>query len=873
MEDYATVTKEVGVDTFGEWLHEQRSQRRLTRDEFARRIGCSVSALRKIEYGERRPSAQIAGLIANSLNIPPQERSTFVRVARGELSVERLPLESKALATQNISPQKTNLPVFPTPLIGRERELEQISQLLCDPQCRLLTLVGPGGIGKTRLAIETASNMQDAFVDGMYFIPLVSVSSINAVIATTANAIHFTFYGPSDPKVQLLNYLREKQMLLITDNVEHLLVREPREETVVELLVEILQQAAHVKLLGTSRETLGMREEWVFEVEGLPIPESIDAEESTQNTSVELFLQRATRAHVRFNATSEDFSSIVRICHLVEGSPLGIELAAAWVRTLSCEDIAQEIEQGWDFLSISARDTPARHRSLRAIFDHSWKLLTEEEQRVILRLSVFRGGFRREAAERVAEANLSLLSALVTKSLVRRSGAGRYDLHELIRQYAAEHLTEQTEAQAETQACHGRYYLTNFGQADMRLRSSAQRETLAELTTEMDNFRAAWDWAVAHGEFALIEQTLRPFTWFYDIRGWCHEGLDMLGRAVDVLEMTPGHAPPDRTDQVTLGHLLTARSFPAYRLADYELAQAMLERSLEILRPLNEPRVLVESLYYLGLVMEVTGNYARASELYSQGLEIANARGDRWFSALCLISLNELMAVAPSPVKPEHTDESLQLAVADWRLIGDPRMIAFGQRILGQSAFNMGRYDEARAALEESVALNNSVGDRWGLGAAYWGLGGIAQVQGRHHQAVEMFHKSLDTFPELGGNWWVARVLADMSWSILALGNDADAEQIWREALRIATEIQGIPVALDTLAGFASLQAKQGDLEYALELVLIVSNHPASLQESKNRASDLRADLEAQLTPTQIKTIQAHAGEKTLEAVVGDLLR
>jgi predicted ATPase/transcriptional regulator with XRE-family HTH domain len=870
VEDYAAVTEEIRVDTFGQWLHEQRSLRRFTREQFAKRVGCSVSALRKIEYGERRPSMQIAELMANCLDVPLEERSIFVRVARGELSVDRLLPESKPLATKNIPPPKNNLPVFPTPLIGREREVGQLSQLLCDPQCRLLTLVGPGGIGKTRLAIETASRMQDVFTDGAYFVPLASASSTRLLLPVMADSVGFSFHHASqaDPKTQLFSYLKQKQLLLLTDNLEQLL-----SEPGIELLAELLAHAPQVKLLATSRESLGLQYEWVFEVQGLPVPEGPSREGIMQNTSVELFLQRARRAHVGFNAMSEDFPAIIYICQLVEGNPLGIELAAAWVRTLSCDEIAQEITRGLDILSISARDIPARHRSMRAVCDHSWKLLSEEEQRVLLRLSVFRGGLRREAAEQVAGATLPVLSSLVTKSLVRRSGAGRYDLHELIRQYAAEHLAEQTEARAETQACHGRYYLTNFGQADMRLRSSAQRETLAELTTEMDNFRAAWDWAVAHGEFALIEQTLRPFTWFYDIRGWCHEGLDMLGRAVDVLEMTHGHAPSDRTDQVALGHLLTARSFPAYRLADYELAQAMLERSLEILRPVNELRVLVESLYYLGLVMEVTGNYARASELYSQGLEIATARGDRWFSALCLISLNELMAVAPSPLQPEHTDESLKLAVADWRLIGDPRMIAFGQRILGQSAFNMGRYDEARAALEESVALNNSVGDRWGLGAAYWGLGGIAQVQGRHHQAVEMFHKSLDTFPELGGNWWVARVLANMSWSILALGNDADAEQIWREALRIATEIQGIPVALDTLAGFASLQAKQGDLEHALELVLIVSNHPASLQETKNRASDLRADLEAQLTPTQIKTIQAHAGEKTLEAVVGDLLR
>ena len=232
-------------------------------------------------------------------------------------------------------------------MIGRQREVEELSQLLHDPHCRLLTLVGPGGMGKTRLAIETASQMQDVFADGVYFVPLASVGSINAVISTMANAIHFAFHGPSDPKVQLLNYLREKQVLLIVDNLEHLLVGEPHQETVAELLLEILQQAAQVKLLVTSRESLGLQDEWVFEVEGLPVPESIDAEGSAQNTSVELFLQRARRAHVGFSATPEDYPAIVRICQLVDGMPLGIELAAAWVRTLPVTRSRRRSSAGW----------------------------------------------------------------------------------------------------------------------------------------------------------------------------------------------------------------------------------------------------------------------------------------------------------------------------------------------------------------------------------------------------------------------------------------------------------------------------------------------------------------------------------------------
>jgi tetratricopeptide (TPR) repeat protein len=299
----------------------------------------------------------------------------------------------------------------------------------------------------------------------------------------------------------------------------------------------------------------------------------------------------------------------------------------------------------------------------------------------------------------------------------------------------------------------------------------------------------------------------------------------------------------------------------------------MLERGLEILRPLNEPRVLVEAITFLGNVMEFTGNYSRASELYSEGLEIATAVGDRWFAALCLLCLAGEGSFRLPKRKPEDAHQRLQSVVADWRLIGDPRLTAIALNNLSWMALKLGRYDEARDALEESVLLNISIGDRWGLGFAYRGLGLIAQAQGEHHQAVDMFRKSLDTLTEVGARQDVARVLVEMSRSIFALGNDAEAERGWREALRITTETQSTFVALEALVGIATLKAKQGNIEQALELSLNVLNHPASLQETKNRADRLRAELEMQLSSTQVETIQAHTGEKTFDAIVEDLLK
>jgi tetratricopeptide (TPR) repeat protein len=253
-------------------------------------------------------------------------------------------------------------------------------------------------------------------------------------------------------------------------------------------------------------------------------------------------------------------------------------------------------------------------------------------------------------------------------------------------------------------------------------------------------------------------------------------------------------------------------------------------------------------------------------------LHIATVIGDRWFIAVCRTLQTALMGLTNTILKPEVTYERFQSVVADWRLIGDPRLIALALDFLSRSALRLGRYDDARAALEENVALNSSIGFGWGLGTAYRALGKVEQAQGKHEQAVAMFRKSMGIFTELGGRWFMAHVLAEMGGSILALGNDAEARRLWRESLQIATDIHGTPVALEALVGFAHLRAKQGVREDALELVLMVLNHPASLQVTKNRASALWSELELQLTRTQIDAIQARVGDKSFDAFVQELL-
>jgi tetratricopeptide (TPR) repeat protein len=503
---------------------------------------------------------------------------------------------------------------------------------------------------------------------------------------------------------------------------------------------------------------------------------------------------------------------------------------------------------------------------MRAAFDHSWKLLAEQEQNVLRQLSIFQGGFSREAAQQVADATIPTLSTLVTKSLIQRSGTGRYGLHELIRQYAFEQLADQPYVRKETQARHGRYFLTFLSQEDERLRGSAQRESIASLTMDIDNIRSAQEWALAQGEFSLIKSTLRAYLILFDTMGWAQEALDYLGRVKDALELKPS---PTTEEQIALAHVLTSRSLFAYRAAQMELANAMLSRSFEILNPLNEPDIRVEALTYLGIITLTAGNFPGALELFKEGLQVARAIGDQWYAALCL---TEVVAVSMFMGDASNAHEQFQSAVEAWRKTGDQRMTAFGLNFLSLGAIALGKYDEARAALEESIEINNSVGDRWGLGISYRGLGLVAQAQGNHSLAIDLLHQSLQIFTEFGSRWDVARVLSEMGQSMFALGNDAEAEHFWRESLRLSMESQGILTIIDALVGFASLLAKRGELDTALQLLLISLKHPATIVETKVRAGKLAAEVKDRLTLEEIESAQIFVENNTFESVVQEIL-
>ena len=800
-------------------------------------------------------------VLAEELGVEPAERTRdLYEQIRSDM------LTGKDKTPPNIpSVPIHNLPVALTPFIGREQELAALDRLITDTSCRCITLVGPGGIGKTRLALQAADQHRNAFAGGAAFIPLASVGSVDVVIPAIANATHFSFYGPSDPKVQLLNYLRDKQMLLVVDNVEHLLVEDPHRGTIADLLIEILQGAGQIKLLVTSRESLNLQGEWPFEVVGLDFPTAEREDGLEEYGAVSLFLQRAQRARPGFQMNWEDKTSVARLCRLVEGMPLAIELAAAWVRLLSPAEIATEIEQSLDFLNAQMRDLPERHRSMRAVFDHSWQMLSTEEKGVLGRLSVFRGGFQRRAAEQVAGASLANLSSLVMRSLLRCTVSGRYDLHELIRQYAASKLAEEPHEQHAAQERHSLYYLGLLEEQGVKLQSHQQKEAAAELSGEMDNIRAAWDWLITNQKFVSLYRASPTLMYLFEVRNWFKEGEVTFRKTTDGLRASLLGSESATFHQVILNAILAHHGFFLLRLGRGEEAYAILSPSATFLRKSSEPLAAIYSLWYLGIDCWILGRFAEAKESLQESLALSRKYGERWYEAWTSEFLGRLVLDQGAYDDARHY---LSEALAILRQLGDPSMTAHALSYLGRTIQALGEYREAEKLFQESLARAREIDYRFAIGLALDGLGKIAYAQGNYEKARDLFSESASLFREMGDTHRLSRTLNHQGLNSLALNRGVEAHNDFNSALRLAYEGGFTPSVLNALAGLAALAAQQKGSQETLELVLYILQHPSSTQETKNLAARLRLELEAKLSQEEIEVAQRHAGLKSLDELV-----
>jgi predicted ATPase/uncharacterized protein HemY len=716
---------------------------------------------------------------------------------------------------------------YGTRFVGREVELEALARHLRDEARGPTSLVGPGGVGKSRLAAEAAERTRDGFPDGVWFVPLGSLSSPAHIVTAIAAAIGFAFHGPSDPRTQLINYLREKRLLMVLDNFEHLLEG-------AALLEDILAAGPQVRLLITSRELLGLHCETVVEVAGLGLPNA-GAERPEDSDAVRLFLDCAAVCRPEFCATTDDLTQIVCICELVEGMPLGIELAAAWVGDKSCARIASEIGSNLGFLSSEAAHLSERHRSLRAVFDHSWHLLRESERRAFARLSVFRGGFSLSAARRVAGVSKALLSALVGKSLLRVDASGRYGLHELLRQYAEERLEARRRDAEESNRLHATYYAGFLREREDALRGRAQHTAVKEIGGELANVRKAWTWAASRGDAQCVATCLEGLYGFYVDSNLFAEGIQVFTEASESLGRD--------ADELTLASLDARLGVFCECLSRHGEAAELLQRSLRVLRELGPERDVAFCLSNLGLVHSELGAHEEAERYLSESVTVSRRIKDRHETARALLNWGRL---ARHMGAYERASELCSEGLSIYEDIGHLRGMTAAIINLGNISYLLGDYQQAERYYRQGLDVSRAAGDRRGYALYLANLGHVAHEQSRYADAIRLRRESLEIQRQIGERSGMVGILDGLGRTACDTGAFRESEDYFKQAVRLATEIGATPLALHVLTGVACLRAQQGRTAEAFRCIAVVLRHPAASQASRCQAEELRDELLAE---------------------------
>lgn len=719
--------------------------------------------------------------------------------------------------------RRSNLPSSLTSFVGRMQELSDLRVCIADPDCRLLTVVGPGGSGKTRLALEEAVSLIQDFSHGVYWVALNPVQSPESIPPVIADVIGFPIQEKSDPLEQLRAYLRAKNMLIVLDGFEHLLDG-------ASLVADILKEAPDMKILVTSRVRLNIMGEKLYTLYGMQYPESPDLLSSTgQYDAVKLFVSGAQRVKGDYDPDRDDLESIIQICRQVQGMPLGILLASTWVRSMDIGNIAKEVKRSLDFLSSEWSDVPERQRSIRATFDYSWQLLSQREQRIFENQSVFRGGFTREAARQISKTSTYDLRALVDKSFLQPSGTGRYEVHELMRQYGAEKLANRPDADLAAKERHSTYFCKALEGWDKELKSSHQEIALKEMDIEHENFRLAWNWAVEHGQVEQLDLALEGLCLYYEFRVRFQEGVGACQMAVEM--MTNKLIKNDVT--LTLVRLRTWSARFNRLLGNVDTAQRLRQESLDLIGEVEDDELKVlraRAFLYLemGNVMLHTDREA-ANRWFKDSLRLYRSLGDDWGAAKALTGFGEVA------YRLGNYDEAINYyknSLDKLRVLGDPRGCANCLAELSSAVFRLGRLEEGDVYLRECMDLYVRVGDRVGMARGFKEMGRRYAWYGRFDKAEQAMGKAEAIYMELGYLHDLAFVRTTVGFATVLAGRYEQTISQSEKVIPLTEKMNfhrltGVAYFVSGCAKLAQckfIQAKE-DLEKAADIFSLIEQH------------------------------------------------
>ena len=742
--------------SFGEWLKRKRKALDLTREELAERIGYSAATVRKIEDEERRPSVQIAARLADIFNIPQNERESFLRFARGDW--KSAPAETDEDLPWRASPisPRSNIPATTTSLIGRTSEIAFVREYLSNDDIRLVTLMGPPGIGKTRLSIEAARALLPDFGDGVFFVALALLDDPKSIASAIIQGLGYIESGDNAPEDQLKESIGQKQMLIVLDNCEHLI------EEITSIASSLLSACPRLKMLATSRESFRIAGEWLYPIPAFDMPQesdTIDLDNASDFPALMLFAERARAVRPDFKLTADNIQTIVAICAHLDGLPLVIELIAARMRLMSPQALLERLSAHFVLTADGMRAASERQKTLWNAIDWSYNLLSEQEQKLFMYLSVFSGGFTLADVEAIFARAVTeksvpeLLALLLDKSLIRRaateSSEERYEMLVTIQEYAREHL-RQTGEETEVRNWHLAYYLGLAEKANKELYGHHQLEWLNRLSATRDNLRAALDWAIETKQTDLALQMARKLDWFWMIRSDFVTGAQWLLR---VLEMPDVSLYPEAHAEV-----LAQLAHHKHMLGKHFAAQiekgrttSFAEQALSITRAHNDAHNRARALSMIGLNLATEGNFAEAQSVLEESRTLFQQVQDEWGAAYVLFLLgwksfrqNDLEPALPI----------IEQAYAIFEKLGDRFFMCVSLRYIGITHIKLGDIKQGVEALRDSLTTARRLGSKYEIAAAFYRWGQAAQYLGSPARTVSLFWAAKNAHDAIGRGVW-----------------------------------------------------------------------------------------------------------------------